>query len=312
MSKTKLSLRIAILGAGFIGRNLLRSYVGSGYELSVLDRHPCPDEFLDSTRWHKGSFDNSEDIVSTIAGADIVFHLISSTVPADQVDETSEIMANVIQTINLLRLCVEHKVGRLIFISSASVYGTINTLPIKESYETDPISSHGIHKLTIEKYVGLFNYKYGLDVKIMRLSNPYGLGQDIFGRQGFIAIVIGKIISGKPIIVTGDGSAVRDYVHIDDVVKACHLLANTHNKEILFNIGSGVGLTTNEVLGKIKLLVDRPFDVCYESRRSGDILASVLDISKAASLLGFTPSIKFDEGLKNYLHQAIFLNGRKN
>ena len=305
------SLRIAILGAGFIGKNLLRSYVSSGHELRVLDRNSCPDEFLYSTHWHKGSFDNSKDIVSTIAGADVVFHLISSTVPADQIDENREIMTNVIQTINLLRLCIEHKIGRLIFMSSASVYGRIKTLPIKESDETNPISSHGIHKLTIEKYVDLFNYKYGLDVKIMRLSNPYGWGQNLFGRQGFIAIAIGKIISGNPIIVTGDGSAIRDYVHIDDVVKACQLLGNTNSKEILFNIGSGVGITINDVLVKIKRIVDRPFEVSYVNPRAGDILASVLDISKAKSLLSFEPSIKFNEGLKQYLRRVVSANGQQ-
>lgn len=296
-----MALRIAIIGAGFIGKNLLRSYVGTAHEVSVLDRNPCPDEFRHSTRWNQGSFENSEDVSRTIARADSVFHLVSSTVPADQVDENKEIMGNVVQTINLFRLCVQEKVRRLIFISSSSVYGISKVLPIHETAATDPISSHGIHKLTIEKYAHLYKYKHGLDCKIMRLSNPYGWGQNLFGRQGFISIVIGKIISGEPISIMGDGSAVRDYIYINDVVRACHLLANMNNEEMIFNIGSGIGLSINDVLAEFQGLVRKSLALRYTESRMNDIGASILDITKAKSLLGFKPVVRFHEGLKTTL-----------
>lgn len=290
--------RIAILGAGFIGKTLLRSYVGTAHEVSVLDRKPCPAEFQHSTRWIQGAFENSEAVARAIARADTVFHLISSTVPADVVDESKEIMSNVVRTIELFRLCVQEKIGRLIFISSASVYGVSKVVPIRETDATDPISSHGIHKLTIEKYASLHRHNYGLNCKIMRLSNLYGWGQDLFGRQGFVSIVIGKLISGEPIVIMGDGSAVRDYVHIDDGVRACHLLAGTNSEEMMFNIGSGVGLSINDVLAEFRGFISRPLELRYRASRMSDIGASVLDITKARSLLGFKPSVSFREGLR--------------
>ena len=291
-------MRIAVLGAGFIGKSLLRSWFGSANQVSVLDRNPCPDEFRHSVQWNQGSFENSDDVLRTIARADIVFHLVSSTVPADLVDENKEIMGNVVQSINLFRYCVQERVGRLIFVSSASVYGVSRELPIAETAATDPISSHGIHKLTIEKYASLYQYKHGLDCKIARLSNPYGWGQNPFGRQGFVSIVIGKLLAGEPVSILGDGNAIRDYIYIGDVVRACHLLAETSSAETIFNIGSGIGIAVNEVLAEVQGFVNVPIELRYTDSRKNDIDASVLNIARARQHLGFEPHVKFHDGLK--------------
>ena len=294
-------MRIAILGAGFIGKNLLRSYVGTTDHVSVLDHNSCPDEFRGLVEWNQGSFENASDVLRTIAGVEVVFHLISSTVPADLVDENKEIMGNVVQSINLLRYCIQEKIRRLVFISSASVYGAWKTMPIPESAATDPISSHGIHKLTIEKYARLYSYRDGLDCKIARLSNPYGWGQALFGRQGFISIVIGKIIKAKPVRVMGDGSAIRDYIYIQDVVTACRLLAGTTSKETIFNIGSGVGLSIRDVLEVFQGAVKVPIEVRYVEGRKNDIGTSILDITRARQCLGFDPVVGFRDGLRETL-----------
>lgn len=118
-----MALNIAVLGAGFIGKNLLASCIARGDNVRVLDRNPRPAEFEPIKEWVQGSFMNGEDIVHAVRGADIVFHLISSTVPGDTIDENEEIFNNVIQTINLLRICVQENVKRIIFISSSAVYG---------------------------------------------------------------------------------------------------------------------------------------------------------------------------------------------
>lgn len=293
--------KIAILGAGFIGKNLIGSYISSGTLLSVLDHNRCPDELTHHVQWQKGNLENSADILKTIKGAEIVFHFISSTVPGDSVDENEEIIKNVTETINLLRLCVQENVKRIVFISSASVYGIKHNLPIDEEASTDPISSHGIHKLTIEKYLQLYKYNYGLDCKIMRLSNPYGWGQNIFGRQGIIAIAIGKIISGDPITIMGDGNAIRDFIYIDDVINAYHLLAETKSNEIVFNIGSGAGLSINEVVHELQKLTNNALKIRHVENRKNDISTSVLDINKAKKVLGFKVNTSFRSGLKKTL-----------
>lgn len=295
--------RIAILGAGFIGRNLLASYGGTGHHVRVLDRNPCPADLGNGVQWVQGLFGEADDVRRAIKGVDVVFHLVSSTVPADAVDENEEIMSNVAQTINLLKLCVQEGVRRIVFISSASVYGIKRDLPIGETAATDPISSHGIHKLTIEKYLQLYRYKHGLDCKIMRLSNPYGGGQNVSGRQGIVAIGIGKILSGEPITIMGNGNAIRDFIHIDDVIRACQLLAETSSDEAVFNIGSGKGMSVNSLFHELQKFTRTALNLRYIEGRKTDISASVLDVRKAKEILGFEAEIPFGIGLQRTLMQ---------
>jgi UDP-glucose 4-epimerase len=295
-------MKILILGAGFIGKNLLESYLLSGDTVRVLDRNVCPHQYIGRVEWIKGSFGDYEIMQQAVNGVDVVFHLVSSTVPRDAVDENDEILKNVIQTIKLLKVCVTQKIKRLVFISSASVYGISRALPICETAQTDPISSHGIHKLMIEKYLQYYGYQHGLDFKIMRLSNPYGCGQNIYGRQGFIAIALGKILKKETIHVLGDGSAIRDYLHVDDVIAACRLMATNTAAENIFNIGSGRGMKLNEVLDELRNMVRERLSVVYEVTRKTDIPASILDISKAKKVLGFYPRIPFKDGLRRTLN----------
>jgi len=293
-----MSAKISILGAGFIGKNLLNSYIDNNCLISVLDLSPCPDAFRNRVEWIHGSFGNSADVLRAIKGANIVFHLISSTVPSDDVTENEEILNNVVQTLNLLKICVQENVQRIIFISSASVYGIQHELPIYETASTDPISSHGVHKLTIEKYLLLYKYKYSLNCKIMRLSNPYGFGQDIFGRQGLVSIGIGKILTGDALTIMGDGNAIRDFIYIDDVIRACHLLAETDAEEVVFNIGSGKGIRINDVINEFQYFTKKPLKTHYVEGRKNDISASILDVQKAKKALGFRTNTTFKDGLK--------------
>ncbi len=296
-----MALNIAVLGAGFIGKNLLASCIARGDNVRVLDRNPRPAEFEPIKEWVQGSFMNGEDIVHAVRGADIVFHLISSTVPGDTIDENEEIFNNVIQTINLLRICVQENVKRIIFISSSAVYGLQRRLPIPEIAVTDTITSIGIHKLTVDKYLHLYKFEYGLDCKIMRLSNPYGIGQKIFGRQGIIAIAIGKVLYRSPIMIRGEGTAIRDFIYIDDVINACHLLAATDSDEVTFNIGSGRGIYLNDVIKEMSTIIGRELPVIYSEARKNDIPASILDISRAKRILGFEVTVSFSDGLRRTL-----------
>jgi UDP-glucose 4-epimerase len=289
---------IAVLGCGFIGFNLITSYINKNIDVRVLDCKPYPTEFEKNVEWVEGSFINKEDIRKAIRGVKTVFHLISTTVPGDRIDEGEELSVNVIKTIELLKLCLEEQIKRVVFISSASVYGYQDYIPISETAATNPISSHGIQKLTIEKFLQLFKYEYGLDYKIMRLSNPYGIGQNIYGRQGFIAIALGRILAGKAIQVRGDGSTIRDYIYIGDVVDACQRLASTSSTENIFNIGSGRGSNLMEIIKEMELILGKKILVEHVPERNADIPVSVLDISCARSELNFEPSVGLSEGLR--------------
>jgi UDP-glucose 4-epimerase len=292
-----MALNAAVLGAGFIGLNFIRFALQQGYCLKVLDHKDCPDEFAGKLTWVKGEFGNQETLQKLLQGTDVIFHFISNTVPGDIVDESSELISNVVQTLQLLKLCVLQKIQRIVFISSASVYGVQTTLPIAETASTNPISSHGIQKLAIEKYLQLYKHQHGLDCKIVRLGNPYGPGQSIHGRQGFIAITIGKILAKEAITIRGDGLIVRDFVYIDDVSEALHLVATKKTDVTIFNIGSGVGHSLNEVIVLIESITGLELVTRYIDSRYVDIPASILDISQEKNILGKITKTSLEQGL---------------
>lgn len=293
--------RAAILGAGFIGMNFIRYALRHRYALTVLDHKPVPLDLASQLNWLQGDLALEADVARAIEGADTVFHFISSTVPGDQVDIASELQQNVFQTLQLLRLCVAKRVRRIVFISSSSVYGVQKTLPIPETAPTDPISAHGIHKLTIEKYLQLYRYQHGLDCKIVRLGNPYGPGQRITGRQGFIAIAIGCIVASKSITIRGNGTDIRDFIYINDVSEALHRVATMDSTETIFNIGSGFGYSLNEVVALMRELTDLPIPVIYTESRFVDIPQSVLDTSRARFVLCNEPQLSLRAGLTKTL-----------
>jgi UDP-glucose 4-epimerase len=299
-------MRLTILGAGFIGLNFIHSAIADGHDLTVLDHKPCPVSLLGRINWVQGDFFNDHLLEKVVHQAEVVCHFISTTVPGDEVDEAAEIASNVGRTLNLLKLCVKESVKRIIFISSASVYGVQTSDLINEKALNNPISSHGISKLTIEKYLQLYQYHHGLDCKILRLSNPFGPGQDVMGRQGFIAIAIGKILSGEPIMIRGDGSVIRDYIYIEDVCCALNALCTLDSDEAIFNIGSGVGYSLIEVVGKLSKLIGKSWPTIYTEARFVDIPESVLDISKAQQAFEFKCRFNLDEGLLRTLkHHKI-------
>ncbi|CAL61311.1 putative UDP-glucose-4-epimerase [Herminiimonas arsenicoxydans] len=290
-------LNAAILGAGFIGQSFIEFALEHGYNLRVLDHKSCPAEFDGRLTWVQGNLSSEEAVRKVLQKSDIVFHFISSTVPGDVADEGGELIQNVVETLHLLKLCLQEKVSRVVFISSASVYGVQPVLPIAETALTDPISSHGIHKLSIEKYLQLYKYQYGLDCKIMRLSNPYGPRQSIKGRQGFVAIALGKILAGDAISIRGDGSAIRDFIYIADVCSALHLLAITKVKDSVFNVGSGQGYSLNQVVEGMEKITEQRLVTSYVASRFVDIPASVLDVSRAREQLGHVIKYSLEQGL---------------
>jgi UDP-glucose 4-epimerase len=294
-------LKATVLGAGFIGVSFLRHAFTQGYELTVLDHKSVPDEFTGRLSWLVGDLSDEALVERALSGVETVFHFISSTVPGDQINMATELQQNVFQTLQLLNLCVRQNVRRVIFISSSSVYGIQKNLPIPETAPTDPISAHGIHKLTIEKYLHLYRHMHGLDCKILRLSNPYGPGQSLTGRQGFVAIAIGNIVAGRPVMIRGDGGAVRDFVYIDDVFRVLHKMAITTSAETVFNFGSGHGHTLKGVVEKIEQIIGYPVPVAYVESRFADISESILDISKAKKVLNVSPEVTLDEGLSRTL-----------
>lgn len=247
----------------------------------------------------EGDLGNHGLIREALEGIDVVFHLASTTLPKTSNDDPGyDVRSNVVDTIQLLEVCVDAGVRKVIFASSGgTVYGVPERLPIKEDHPTNPISSYGIVKLTIEKYLGLLHYLYGLDYAALRISNPYGPYQDPAGQQGAISVFLHRILSGQPIAIWGDGEIVRDYVYISDVVDALELAARSETSRKVLNVGSGRGRSLNEILEVISGIVRREPEVEYLPARSLDVPASVMDVGNARKCLGWIPEVDLVDGV---------------
>lgn len=290
---------IAIVGAGFIGRHLIRSFLALGHKVRVLDRNHCPSEFTAQLVWIRADYRDSAALRQVVSNADVVYHLVSSTVPGDlHVDIASELHDNVVGSLSLVQSCSDFGAKRLVFLSSASVYGVQDLMPVQESAPTFPISHHGVHKLAIEKYLWIARQQRGLDVRVLRLANPYGPGQDIYGRQGFIAITIGRLLRSEPILLRDGSSTIRDFIYIEDAIRAITSAGLHDDVPFLLNIGSGRGYSLLEAVQVISDLSSRQHVIKHEPSRNTDIPVSILDISRARHSLNYQPRFTLSEGIQ--------------
>ncbi|MBW0446928.1 NAD-dependent epimerase/dehydratase family protein [bacterium M00.F.Ca.ET.228.01.1.1] len=302
------SRRCLVLGGrGFIGSHLTRALLEQGFQVRCFDRpqsavrggheieHPDFELF-------EGDFVNPLDMQRALEGVDICFHLVSTTLPkSSNADPVFDVETNLLGTVRLLTQAVEAGVAKVIFVSSGgTVYGVPQAVPVPETHPTEPVCSYGIAKLAIEKYLALFHQQHGLDYAVLRLANPFGEGQRADAGQGAVAVFLGRILRGETLEVWGDGSVIRDYIYIDDVVRALILSIDVSGDERLFNIGSGRGHSVNEVLDVLERTVGRRAIRRYRPGRTFDVPASVLCIESARRSLGWAPQVEFDEGVERF------------
>ena len=239
-------------------------------------------------------------LANALKNSDVVFHLVSTTVPkTSNEDPAFDVTSNVVETIYLLERCVEERVKKVVYVSSGgAVYGTPVTVPVSEDSPTNPESSYGITKLTIEKYLALFQRLHGLDYVIVRPSNPYGPRQNPMVNQGVAAVFLGKIARGQAIEIWGDGTATKDYIYIDDLVEGIYRSSFLKSSSKVFNLGSGVGHSVNDLVRIITNVVGHEFTVIYGSKGAHDVSRIFLDITRAGSELGWKPVTPIEVGIE--------------
>lgn len=300
-------MNILILGAaGFIGTNLtlklaeeksnIITLVDKSKEYFIFDETKCPE----NVSIVESDFNHSTDFDRLLVNQDIVYHLVSTTVPTTANQHISqEILANVVVTANLLDACVRCNVKKVVFLSSGgTVYGKEVNCPLNENMPTNPISSYGVQKITIEKLLYLYWYMYGLDYRVIRLANPYGPYQRPNGILGAVTTFTYKALKGEEITVYGDGSVVRDYIYIDDVVKAIVKIVNGKNKHRTFNLGCGYGTSISQVLDTIHASLGVKLNISYKPGRKVDVPVNYLDISRYEKNYGALNPITLREGIK--------------
>jgi UDP-glucose 4-epimerase len=293
-------------GRGFIGSHLIDALLRQGNKVRCFERphiQPLSSDHIGNPNFalFEGDFTSEADVKGALAGCDICFHLVSTTLPkSSNVDPVFDVESNLSGTVRMLENAVRLGVKKVVFASSGgTVYGVPNQIPIPETHPTDPVCSYGITKLAIEKYLQLFSTLHGLNFTILRFANPYGQRQRIHASQGAVAVFLGKVMRNETVEIWGDGSVVRDYVHIHDVIDALLLAAETKDNGI-FNIGSGRGHSLNELLDAIERVTGISAERNYLPARAFDVPVSVLSIDRAAHMLNWSPKVSFDEGLVGF------------
>jgi UDP-glucose 4-epimerase len=233
---------------------------------------------------------------------EVIVHLACTTVPQSSEDgRVYDVHSNVETTLLLLDCAVAAGVSRFVFASSGgTVYGEPRWLPISENHPTEPICSHGVMKLTIENYLRVVHRIGGLETISLRMSNPYGEGQGV-KPQGFIGVLARRVKEGQFVDLWGDGSVIRDFVHVRDAAVAFEHVVAGQGMPGAYNIGSSRGHTLLEVIAKAERVLGRSVPVRRCSGRSVDVSANVLDITKARKDLDWEPRVSLEEGLSSLL-----------
>jgi len=293
-------MKVLVLGGtGFIGSHVVDRLLSSGHVVRVFSR--SPERFrqpLAQVDYRLADFDNIPALVEALTGVDVVFHLISTTVPStSNRDPVFDIESNLAGSVRLLQTLRESGVRRLVYLSSGgTVYGVPETIPIPESHPLHPICSYGIVKVAVENYLHMFHQLYDLDYVVLRPSNPYGERQGHFGVQGIIGTFLNKLRQGEELEVWGDGSLVRDYLYVEDLARLCVAAAESDRVGV-YNVGSGRGYTVREVLECIEQAVGRPLPVCWREGRKFDVPKVILDIAKARRDFAWNPEIDLAGGI---------------
>ena len=300
-------MKILLLGAaGFIGTNLtIELAKNTKDEITLIDRNidffnPIINMNLNNVHIEEASLTVDMDFDSILKNQEIVYHLVSTTVPTTSNQHISqELVSNVIFSANLFEACIRCGVKKVVFISSGgTVYGREADCPLKEKTATNPISSYGIQKITIEKLLYLYRYMYGLDYRIIRLANPYGPYQRPNGVLGAVTTFTYKALKGDEITVYGDGSVVRDFIYIDDAIRAIMKIVKGESKHRTFNLGCGYGTSIKKVLDTIEKALGLKVNVSYVEGRKVDVPVNYLDISRYEKYYGALNPIPLEEGIK--------------
>lgn len=304
-------------GAGFIGTNLVNKLAqNKNAEIRVVDKKKQYFKDIEGLKLtnveciedEKFPYINFERLMKN---TDIVYHLMSTSMPSNTNSAIAdEIVVNISASLALLDACVKKQVNKVVFISSGgTVYGKTNHLPIREEEQNFPITTYGIQKLTIEKILYLYWHLYGLDYRIIRLANPYGKFQRPNGALGVITTFTYCALAGKKICIYGDGSIVRDYIYIDDAVRAIINIVNSESKYKLFNVGSGKGRDINSIIAVIKNMVGRELEIENSSSRQVDVPVNILDVSRYEKIFGKCAVTSLEEGIsytRDYLLSKYF------
>lgn len=305
---------IGVYGSnGFIGRHLVRRLAGEGAPVRAVSRRH-DERFVSSydgqVEFLEADLTDSLAIAASLQDVDTVVQLISTSTPGlRNAHVVADIEENVIPHVSFLRSCVQAGVQRYVFLSSGgTVYGPGAEVPTPETATATPICSHGLTKLTVEKYIQMHGQLDGLEFVILRVANPFGPGQEFRKGQGLIPAILDRCRKGQPVRIYGRGEARRDYIYIDDVIDAIMAALALRNANVVLNIGSGETRSVLEVVDAIESVIGRTIAREYVEARNTDVQISSLDTMRARSMLGWHPRTPFQVGIERTVADSLHMD----
>ena len=291
-------------GAGFIGSNLVSYLLQKGAEVRVIDN--LSSGYLEnleglSVEFIHADIRDLDACVRACEGRDVVFHLAASVGRQRSIDYPqldSEI--NLIGTINILEAMRKTAVPKIIYSSSAAIFGELLTEAIDESHPQNADSPYGVSKLAAEKMVLAYADIHGINAVCLRYFNIYGINQrfDLYGNV--IPIFAQRLLNGQPLTVFGDGKQTRDFVNVRDVAQINYSAAISNFRRSVYNVGSGESITINKLVEMMQSVFGSSNEVEYAPVRPADTMHCKAVITKAVDELGYKPSVELTEGLKQY------------
>jgi UDP-glucose 4-epimerase len=303
-------------GAGFIGSHVVDLYIARGYEVVVIDnlstgrlmninpvakfyKIDISDPALDDIFHHE-----KPDVVN--------HHAAQMDVRKSVSDPLFDAQVNILGSLHLIELARKYQVKRFIYISSGgAVYGEPEYLPCDEAHPVNPICPYGASKHTVEHYLHLYEKNYGLSYVILRYPNVYGPRQNPHGEAGVVAIFAGKLLDGEMVVINGDGEQLRDYVYVEDCALANQLALAPKIKSGIYNLGSGIGTSVNDLFDLLKQLTQSHQIPAHGLAKLGETRQIYLDASKAVRELGWHQVVSLEQGLKQtvgYIRTAEHLS----
>jgi UDP-glucose 4-epimerase len=297
-------MRIAIIGgAGFIGSAIAQLLSKHNIELSIFDTKKRLDKLLNIRQQFNTTlfpYPKVKDLHRHFTGYDALIHLAYTTEPASSMDSlVFDARTNIVPSLEIFQAAIDAGITRIIFSSSGgTVYGDPVSLPVVEDDEKKPLCAYGVSKLAIEQYLHLYAINNSIKGISLRLANPYGTFQLQGTRIGIIAHFLNDIKNHNPLNVYGDGSIVRDYFHIDCAAKAFFsALFSSSLPSGSYNIGSGIGVSINELIDLLFKITGQKVSVNYIHGRSFDVPKIFLDSSRFKSFTSWQPEISLEEGI---------------
>lgn len=290
-------------GAGFIGSNVIDELIKRDYEVHAVDNLSTGKRENVNKRAFFHHIDirtpKLNDIFEKVKPNIVIHHAAQVNVPFSLKSPISDANTNIVATISLLELCVKYNVIKIIYASSAAVYGVPQYLSIDEKHPVQPISFYGVSKLAPEYYIKIYSELYCFKYTILRYANVYGIRQDPKGEGGVVPTFFHKLNHHEPAVIFGDGEQTRDFIYVKDVARA-NVAALTNGENETFNISNHEAVSINqlyETMNKLHLCSCKPL---YQKERLGEIKHSCLNNHKALEKLNWAPQFNLQKGIEEF------------